>query len=86
MRHRATARFWRSYAQLPDEIRRLADKNISLLQKQQSAILHYNSRRWVKRYWSVRMGSSHRALALEEVEGFAWFWIGTHAKYDRVLR
>jgi hypothetical protein len=37
------------------------------------------------RFWSVRVGLHYRALAVEDGADLAWFWIGTHAEYDRIL-
>ncbi|MFO1207204.1 MAG: hypothetical protein U1E63_16020 [Burkholderiales bacterium] len=37
------------------------------------------------RYWSARVGSGYRALAIEVADGLVWFWIGTHADYDKLL-
>ncbi len=37
--------------------------------------------------WSARVGAHHRAVALwEESETVWWFWIGTHAEYDALLK
>ena len=36
--------------------------------------------------WSVHVGLDYRALATGEADGYSWFWIGTHAEYDRLLR
>lgn len=36
--------------------------------------------------WSVRIGKGWRALASEEADGFVWFWIGSHAEYDSLLK
>jgi hypothetical protein len=33
----------------------------------------------------VRIGRSYRALATEVDEGLLWFWIGSHADYDRIV-
>jgi hypothetical protein len=40
----------------------------------------------VGRFWSVRAGLHHRAVAVEASDGLLWFWIGTHAEYDKLLR
>ena len=37
------------------------------------------------RYWSARVGLRYRALALEVDDGYLWFWIGSHADYDRLI-
>jgi hypothetical protein len=34
----------------------------------------------------VRVGLHHRALAVESGEDVIWFWIGSHAEYDTLLR
>lgn len=39
----------------------------------------------VGRFWSARVGSRHRALAVEVDEGLLWFWIGSHADYDAMV-
>ncbi|HMO53930.1 MAG TPA: hypothetical protein PJ994_05455, partial [Tepidiformaceae bacterium] len=36
--------------------------------------------------WSIRVGAHHRALAWRIGEEVVWFWIGTHAEYDQILR
>lgn len=84
MTHKATATFWRSYHDLPDSVRTLADKNFALLKENP----RHPSLRFKKtgELWSARVGSDYRALALEEADGFNWIWIGAHAEYDRLLR
>ncbi|MBD1859459.1 hypothetical protein Q2T42_10120 [Leptolyngbya boryana CZ1] len=84
MRYRATPDFWYYYRQLPEEIQELADRCYELL-KQDSRYpsLHFKK---VGQFWSVRIGLHYRALALEEGDDIAWFWIGTHAEYDQLLR
>ncbi|HUH83723.1 MAG TPA: hypothetical protein VLX85_03895 [Stellaceae bacterium] len=39
----------------------------------------------VGRYWSVRIGSRYRALAVEIDDGLLWFWIGSDAEYDVIV-
>ena len=84
MRHFAGPRFWQAYERLPDSIRKLADKNFTLL-KQNPRHPSLNFKR-VGPYWSVRVGQHYRALAVEIDGGLLWFWIGTHAEYDANIR
>jgi hypothetical protein len=37
------------------------------------------------KYWSVRAGLSYRSLGVEVETGISWFWIGTHAEYDKLI-
>jgi len=36
--------------------------------------------------YSARVGLGYRALAVIEGDVVIWFWIGTHAEYERLLR
>jgi hypothetical protein len=68
---------------LPDEIRRLSDKSFALLKKDPShPSLHFKK---VGKFYSARIGISHRALATMDGEGFIWVWIGSHDEYDRLI-
>ena len=84
MRHFASPQFWRYYEQLPEAIQRLADKNYELLKlNPQHPSLHFKQ---IGHFWSVRVGLSYRALAVENDAGLVWFWIGSHAQYDQLIR
>jgi hypothetical protein len=70
---------------LPAEVRALADKNFSLLKSDPShPSLHFKLLGDGKLY-SARVGLYYRALGLPRVAGVHWFWIGTHAEYDRLV-
>jgi hypothetical protein len=76
-------KIWAAYEALPPSVRSLADANYRLLKTDPRHLsLHFKK---VGRYWSVRDGLRHRALAVEVDEGYLWFWIGSHAEYDRLL-
>ena len=84
MRHFASPAFWQAYEQLPRHVRELADKNYALLKENPG---HPSLRlKKVGRFWSARIGSRYRALAIEIDDGLLWFWIGSHADYDRMVR
>ena len=36
--------------------------------------------------YSVRVGMDYRALGVREGDDLVWFWIGTHAGYDNLIR
>jgi len=83
MRHFASPRFWAAYAVLPASVRSLADANFALLKRDsRHPSLQFKK---VGRYWSARVGLRYRALAVETDGGYLWFWIGSHADYDRLI-
>jgi len=83
LNHHTHPDFWAHYHGLSKNIQGLADSAFSLLKKDPG----YPSLRFKKvgAYWSVRVGAHYRALAIEAPDGLVWFWIGTHADYDRLL-
>ncbi len=83
MRHRASPKFWQFYNNLPSEVQKLADENYQLLKQDSShPSLHFKK---VGKFWSVRVGIHHRALAVEEGSDVVWFWIGRHDEYERLI-
>lgn len=84
MKHFTTPSFWKHYIKLPKDIQQLADKNFNLL-KQNPNHPSLNLKR-IGRFWSVRVGLEHRALAVDGPEGPVWFWAGTHDEYDKLLK
>ncbi len=86
MNHFALPRFWYLYRQLPTEIRDLADKCFELLRGDPAhPSLHFKKVGSKGQLWSARVGAHYRALARPGSDGIVWFWIGTHAEYDRLL-
>lgn len=35
--------------------------------------------------YSVRISAAYRALGVREGDDLVWFWIGSHAEYDRLV-
>lgn len=84
MKHRTTARFWASYARLPEAVQKVARQNFDLLKKHpRHPSLHFKK---VGKLWSVRVGPHHRALAVEDEADFIWVWIGPHDEYERRIK
>ncbi len=79
----ALHRFWELYDRLPEEIQGQADKQYTLFSANPlHPSLHFKR---VGPFWSVRVSYSYRALAVRDGDVLTWFWIGTHADYDRLL-
>ena len=85
MKHKASQRFWTCYRGLPAAVREQADRAYELLRADpRHPSLHLKR---IGRFWSVRIGLRHRALAIAlPDDGLLWVWIGTHAEYDRLIQ
>jgi hypothetical protein len=73
----------RAYEGLPLSVRKLADSNYELLKRDpRHPSLQFKK---VGRFRSVRIGIRYRALAVDVDGGYLWFWIGSHADYDKLI-
>ena len=81
--HRTTERFWKCFDQLPDAIQAVARENFEILKSSpHHPSLHFKK---IGNFWSVRVGLQYRALGVESKGNLIWFWIGTHAEYDKLI-
>ena len=82
MNHHASPDFWACYQALPGPVQELADRAFVLVKENpRHPSLHFKK---VGRFWSVRVGLHHFAIGVEATDGVVWFWIGTHAGYDKL--
>ena len=82
--HRTTSRFWACFDKLSESIQRTAKQKFELLKTNPS---HPSLRfKKVGKFWSARVGISHRALAIQDGTDFIWVWIGNHDEYDRMIK
>lgn len=80
MKSHALASFWKWYEQLPEHVRKLADKNFVLLKENpRHPSLGFKKKGQV---YTVEVGRSYRAIARERGGEYYWFWIGTHEAYN----
>ncbi len=85
MKHYASTKFWQCLDALPQGIQELARRNYALLKENPAhPSLHLKSV-CRGRYRSVRVGLHYRALGVPVPDGVQWFWIGSHAEYDKLL-
>lgn len=40
----------------------------------------------VGNYYSIRIDKNFRALAIKDNNKFAWFWVGKHSEYDKIIK
>jgi hypothetical protein len=83
LKHFASSRFWATYDAPPAEAKALANKNFILLKADpRHPSLHFKK---IGNFWFVRVGIHHRALGTDVEGGVVWFWMGSHADYDKLI-
>ena len=87
---RTTKSFWRYFDALPQDVQRQAVRAYVLWRKdQRHPSLHFKCVSEKHAAYSVRIGIHWRAVgyrdAGESDDILTWFWIGSHADYDKLL-
>jgi hypothetical protein len=86
MKSIATERFWRSYETLPPRVQHRAQSIYRLWQADSfHPSLDFKQVHARRPIFSVRIGLGWRALGVRDGETMVWFWIGSHADYDKLL-
>jgi hypothetical protein len=84
---RATPRFWAAYSSLPPDVRDTARKAYRLFRENpKHPGLQFKKVHKRDAVYSVRVTLGYRALGLLEHDEITWFWIGSHAEYDQLLK
>ena len=77
--------FWSCFHVLPKAIQKLARKKFRLWRKEVFAP-SLQFKELLKDVWSVRINRNYRAPGRRRGNLIVWFWIGTHAEYDQLLK
>ena len=49
-------------------------------------LIHRFELKKVGRFWSARVDSGTRAIAVEHDGKLIWFWIGSHGEYEQLIK
>ncbi len=85
MKHSASKRFWQCLDALPADVQALAHRSYAQLKVNPSHPSLQFKTVGNGRFHSVRVGLYYRALGIPVVGGVHWFWIRTHAEYDKLV-
>ena len=87
MKSYLTEDFVAAFRDLPNDIKERARKNYRLWKENPyHPSLHFKRIHPTEPLYSVRIGLGWRALGLLEDDSITWFWIGSHADYDRLIQ
>lgn len=83
---RTTARFRSAFAELESRTKRQARRAYRLFkQNPHHPTLLFKKVHSSEPIWSVRIVGGYRAVGVRAEDEIVWFWIGSHADYDRLL-
>jgi hypothetical protein len=86
VKSRGTPRFWAAYHALPSDVRTAAQKAYRLfLADPQHPSLQFKKVHAREPIYSVRVTLGYRAVGVLENDEATWFWIGSHADYEKLI-
>jgi len=86
MKSHSTKRFRQAFEQLPPQPQRQARQAYRLFQQNPyHPSLRFKQVHATKPIYSVRAGLGYRALGVRDNDDIIWFWIGSHADYDKLI-
>ena len=88
MRSRRTAQFRRQFEALPRSVQQQAQRAYRRFKANPyHRSLHFKQVHAREAIYSVRITRTYRALGRHDSKetGILWFWIGSHADYERLL-
>jgi hypothetical protein len=87
MNSRVTEEFVARFAKLPTSVQAQARKSYQQWRANPAHPgLHFKRIHSQEPLYSVRIGLGWRAVGLLEGDAIHWFWIGSHAEYDKLLK
>lgn len=86
MRSATTKRFWTRFDVLPRNVQQVAIAAFERWKTDPSHPgLHFKPVRGFEGVYSARIGENWRALGRVKNDTIHWFWIGSHADYDKLI-
>lgn len=81
-----TKDFWECFNYLPQDIQKQAEKAYKIWNNNPFyPSLYFRQIHQIEPIFSVRITLGFRALGLKEKDTITWFWIGSHAEYNRLI-
>lgn len=81
-----TAKFRSAFGDLEPDIKRHARRAYRLFKRHpHDRTLHFKQVHPSEPIWSVRIAGGYSAVGVRDQDEIVWYWIGSHADYDRLL-
>ena len=86
MQSPTTRHFWRLFLTLPKDVQKDAKRSYKFFLENPAHLgLQFKKLEGEDNIYSVRIGLETRALAALKKDRIVWYWVGSHAEYDRLV-
>jgi mRNA-degrading endonuclease RelE of RelBE toxin-antitoxin system len=87
MNFHITDKFRKAFAELPADVQKQARQAYRLfIENPHHPSLRFKSIHPARPIYSVRIGMDYRAIGIRDGNDIVWYWIGSHAEYDKLIQ
>jgi hypothetical protein len=87
MNSHITDKFREAFAELPADVQKQARQAYRLfIENPYHPSLHFKPIHATRPIYSVRIGLDYRAVGIRDKDDIIWYWVGSHAEYDKLIR
>lgn len=87
MNSHTTDKFRKAFSELPADVRKQARQAYRLfMENPNHPSLRFKSIHPTRPIYSVRIGLNYRAVGIRDGQDIIWYWIGSHADYDKLTQ
>ena len=87
MNSHTTEKFRKAFADLPADVQKQARQAYRLfIENPHHPSLRFKSIHPTRPIYSARICLNYRAIGIREGDDMIWYWIGSHAEYDKLIQ
>lgn len=87
MNSHTTDKFRKAFAELPTDVQKQARQAYRLfIENSHHPSLRFKPIHLTRPIYSVRIGLDYRAVGIRDGDNIIWYWVGSHAEYDKLIR
>lgn len=87
MNSHTTEKFRKAFADLPADVQKQARQAYRLfIENPQHPSLRFKPIHPSRPIYSARVGIDYRAVGIKDENEIIWYWVGSHAEYDKLIR
>ena len=87
MNSHTTDKFRKAFAELPANVQKQARQAYRLfIENPYHPSLHFKPIHPTRPIYSVRIRLDYRAVGVRDGDDIIWYWVGSHAEYDKLIR
>jgi hypothetical protein len=80
-------KFQKAFAELPADVQKQARQAYRLfIENPYHPSLRFKAIHPTRPIYSVRIGMDYRATGIRDEDNVIWYWIGSHAEYNKLIR